>query len=190
MSKSVLLVTDIFGSCAGLQALVSRLTSAGAKVRLLDPYQGEVQHFADEAEAYACYSGHCGHDAYAALVAEVLTESYQLVLGFSAGATALWRSLDAVTAQQVSQAVLFYPGQIHQHLTLQPQIPVEVIFGHTEPHFAVADICAALQQKSGVKAFSTGYAHGFMNRASAAFDEVGYISYSDSLCRFLIQAAY
>ena len=174
-----LLVTDIFGHCWGSKRLQQDLAQANISVQTVDPYQGKPQQFADEQQAYAAYSAECGHDAYAAIAAELLQSSSQpfdLAIGFSAGATALWRALAATYSSKLKQAILFYPGQIHQHLALQPQVPTQVIFGHSEPHFAVADICRQLQQQ-GVTAISTPYAHGFINPASKAFDETGYQQY-------------
>ncbi|MBU2113296.1 MAG: dienelactone hydrolase family protein [Gammaproteobacteria bacterium] len=177
MTTHVLVLSDIFGLCAGLDRLLADLNQAGAAVQLVDPYQGKRQQFADEASAYAEYIVQCGHDAYAAIAAQALQSSvqpYDIALGFSAGATAIWRALAPVEPDLVKQAILFYPGQIHQHLALTPQVPTQVVFGHSEPHFAVAEICTQLQQKPGVSAVSTGYAHGFINPASKAFDEDGY----------------
>ena len=179
MARSVVVLSDIFGVCSGLERLVADLRQCSAKLHLVDPYQGKAQQFANEEQAYAAYTAHCGHDAYAALAAEALQHSpqpFDLAIGFSAGATALWRALAATDSGKIKQAVLFYPGQIHRHLTLKPQVPVQVIFGHSEPHFAVADICQQLQQQ-GVTAISTSYAHGFINPASKAFDEEGYQQY-------------
>nr|WP_245217602.1 dienelactone hydrolase family protein [Rheinheimera maricola] len=172
-----MVLSDIFGLCAGLERLQADLSQAGADVQLIDPYQGQMQHFADEARAYAAFSTQCGHDAYAAIAQQALQNAarpFDLAIGFSAGATALWRALAQANESQVKQAVLFYPGQIHQHLALTPAVPVQVIFGHSEPNFAVADICTQLQQQPGVTAGSTDYAHGFMNPASQAFAEAGY----------------
>ncbi|HEX5792093.1 MAG TPA: dienelactone hydrolase family protein [Rheinheimera sp.] len=177
MNQTVLLLTDIFGQCAGLKRLLTDLGQAGAMVEIIDPYQGKPQQFADEEQAYAAYTAECGHNAYAAIAVQALqscSQPFDLAIGFSAGATALWRALADVDSKQLKQAVLFYPGQIHQHLMLNPKVPVQVIFGHSEPHFAVADICTQLQQKPGVSAVSTTYAHGFMNPASKAFDSTGY----------------
>ena len=184
----LLLATDIFGVCAGLSRLLQDLAAADCTVQLIDPYQGQTQHFADEARAYAAYSSQCGHDVYAATVQQALQNAarpFDLAIGFSAGATALWRALAHTDADLVKQAVLFYPGQIHQHLALTPTVPVQVVFGHSEPHFAVADICTQLQQQPGVTAVSTGYAHGFMNLASQAFDEAGYQQQLSKLLKHL-----
>lgn len=176
MSKRVLLLTDIFGQCAGLERLLADLHHTGAEVHSVDPYQGKSQQFADEQHAYAAYTAQCGHNVYAAIAEQALqshSQPFELAIGFSAGATALWRALAATYSSKLKQAVLFYPGQIYQHLALKPQVPTQVIFGHSEPHFAVADICQQLQQQ-GVTAISTPYAHGFINPASKAFDEAGY----------------
>lgn len=176
MPTQVLLLTDIFGQCEGVERLLADLRRASAILHIIDPYQGKAQQFADEEQAYAAYSAGCGHNTYAALAAQALQNNVQpidLAIGFSAGASALWRALPATDSSRLKQAVLFYPGQIHQHLTLKPQVPTRVIFGHSEPHFAVDDICRQLQQQ-GVTAISTPYAHGFINPASKAFDEAGY----------------
>ena len=186
MTARVLVLSDIFGLCAGLERLLADLSPAGAVIQLIDPYQGTHQQFADEAQAYAAFSAQCGHDAYAAIAAQALQSSVKpidLAIGFSAGATALWRALASTDARQLKQAILFYPGQIHQHLALKPQVPTQIIFGHSEPHFVVTEICTQLQQKPGVTAVSTSYAHGFINPASKAFDEAGYQQYLGQLLR-------
>nr|WP_215397002.1 dienelactone hydrolase family protein [Rheinheimera oceanensis] len=191
-SPAVLVLTDIFGRCPGLEPLLANLRLGGAVVQLADPYQGVQQQFADEPEAYAAYIERCGHDAYAAIAAQVFastTQQFDLALGFSAGATALWRVLAQINSSRLKQAILFYPGQIHQHLALKPQVPTQIIFGHSEPHFAVADICQQLQQQ-GVSAISTPYGHGFMNPASKAFNKVGYQQKLHQLLLILKSAKY
>ncbi|MDP2715209.1 dienelactone hydrolase family protein [Rheinheimera sp.] len=189
MHKHLVIVSDIFGRCAGLNRLAQDLAATSAvQIQLIDPYQGAVQHFADEQQAYAAYSTQCGHDIYTGQVMQALQtapQPFALAIGFSAGASALWRALADTTVTRVKQAVLFYPGQIHQQLALAPEIPLDIIFGQHEPHFAVADICAQLQQKPGVSAVTTPYAHGFINPASKAFSEAGYQQYLAVLTRLL-----
>jgi dienelactone hydrolase len=181
---NLVVFSDIFGLCSGLDRLLVDLRQSGATLHLVDPYQGKAQQFADEDTAYAAYTANCGHDAYTAIAGQALQHSpqpFDLAIGFSAGATALWRALAATDNSRLQQAVLFYPGQIHRHLTLKPQVPTQVIFGNSEPHFAVDDICHQLQQQ-GVAAISTPYAHGFINPASKAFDEAGYQQYLAQFC--------
>lgn len=180
MATRVVVLSDIFGLCGGLERLLADLSQADTVLDVIDPYQKIRQRFVNEDQAYATFTTKCGHDTYAAIAAQVFANSKQpfdLAIGFSAGATALWRSLATCNSTVVQQAVLFYPGQIHQHLAVKPQIPSHVIFGHSEPHFAVTDICSLLQRKSGITAVSADYAHGFMNPASKAFAEAGYQQY-------------
>ncbi|MDP5136447.1 hypothetical protein ORJ04_10870 [Rheinheimera baltica] len=55
----------------------------------------------------------------------------------------------------------------------------------TQRILLVSDICTQLRQKRGVTAVSTGYAHGFMNLASEAFNEVGYQQQLSTLLPYL-----
>lgn len=183
MTTRLVVLSDIFGLCAGLERLLADLSQADTVIDVINPYQKIRKQFVDEAQAYAAFTAQCGHDAYAAIAAQALqscVQPFDLAIGFSAGATALWRALAATYNSKLKQAILFYPGQIHQHLALTPQVPTQVIFGHSEPNFAVADICQQLQQQ-GVTAISTPYAHGFINPASKAFDEAGYQHYLTQL---------
>lgn len=188
MTTRVLVLSDIFGACSGLERLLADLRQSGATLHLVDPYEGKAQQFAGEAQAYDAYIAQCGHDNYAVIAAQALQRSaqpYDIALGFSAGATALWRALATCDSAQVKQAILFYPGQIHRHLALKPQVPTQVIFGHSEPHFDVASVCAQLQTKPGVSAQPTRFTHGFMNPSSSAFDEQGYKQYVRLIMRTL-----
>lgn len=192
MNPTVLLLTDIFGQCAGLKRLQADLVHVGARLQIVDPYQGKPQQFANEEQAYAAYIAKCGHNAYANIAAQALqscSQPFDVAIGFSAGANALWRALADIGSKQVKQAILFYPGQIHQHLALKRKVPTQVIFGNSEPHFAVADICQQLQQQ-GVSAISAPYGHGFMNPASKAFNEAGYQQQLSQLLLILKSAKY
>lgn len=188
MTTRVVVLSDIFGLCDGLERLLADLSQADTVFDVIDPYRKIRQQFADEVQAYAAYSAKCGHDAYAAIAAQALQNNVQpidLAIGFSAGATALWRALAISNSTAVKQAVLFYPGQIHQHLAVKPPIPTQVIFGYSEPHFDVASVCAQLQSKQGVSAQYTHFKHGFMNPASSAFNQQGYQQYARLIVRVL-----
>lgn len=180
-----LIVTDIFGNCHGLQQLLSALAAPERKFTVLDPYQGVSQAFCSEQQAYAAYTLQCGHEQYATGVAAHLSlwqEPISLAMGFSAGATALWRALaDEQFSSKLQQAVLFYPGQIYKHLDLIPKKPVKVVFGASEPHFTVAELCLVLAQKPKVEAVVTSYGHGFMNPASLAFNAQGFADFVGTL---------
>lgn len=177
MTQQVLLVTDIFGYCQGLQRLQQDLAAMDMAVSFVDPYAAIAQQFTGEAQAYAAYTDQGSHDNYASTVARAIQQPVDLAIGFSAGASALWRALSTPAAVNVKQAMLFYPGQIHHHLKLTPDIPTSIIFGASEPHFNVDAMLQLLSQKPSVNASKTVYQHGFMNLPSAAFSEAGYQHY-------------
>lgn len=52
------IVSDIFGRCTGLQQLVQDLNAPKCTIRVLDPYQGQMQSFQNEQQAYAAYCEH------------------------------------------------------------------------------------------------------------------------------------
>ncbi len=53
---NLLVMSDIFGICAGFDRLPADLRRAGAEVYIIDPYQGKPQQFANEEDAYAAYT--------------------------------------------------------------------------------------------------------------------------------------
>ncbi|MDX1539492.1 hypothetical protein [Arsukibacterium sp.] len=190
MIKHIVIVTDIFGLCIGLEQLVQDLAQAGKNqtdadqtagsrlsITVIDPFQQQRQCFSNEQQAYAAYTEQCGHDNYASTVARAIVQPADLAIGFSAGASALWRALSTPAAANIKQAMLFYPGQIHQYLKLTPDIPASIIFGASEPHFNVDAMLQLLSQKPSVSACKTMYQHGFMNQPSAAFSEEAYQHY-------------
>ncbi|MEE2024829.1 dienelactone hydrolase family protein [Alkalimonas mucilaginosa] len=182
--QKLLIVSDIFGQCQGLRQLLQDLAVSECSIRVLDPYQGQPQSFSDEQQAYQAYTECCGHQHYASLVRQTLaeyTDPLALAIGFSAGASALWRALAKPGASKVQQAVLFYPGQIQPYLTFSTGAPVHVIFGGSEPHLDVRAACAALSQLPGVQASSTAWQHGFMNPASKTYSEPAYQQYLELL---------
>lgn len=179
MTGLVLLVTDIFGYCQGLQRLQQDLAAMDTVVSIVDPYAAIAQQFTGEAQAYAAYCEICGHDRYVSQVVSAIEQPVELAIGFSAGASALWRALSTPAAANVKQAVLFYPGQIYQHLKLTPDIPTTIIFGASEPHFEVDTMLQLLSEKPAVSAVKTPFKHGFMNPPAAAFSEAGYQQYLD-----------
>ena len=182
---NITIITDIFGVCSGLDRLLQDLSNqqkyqagdAQLIITIIDPYRQQRKHFKDEQQAYSAYIEQCGHDNFAAIVARTLVAPVDLAIGFSAGASALWRALSTPAATNIKQAILFYPGQIYQHLKLTPEVTTTLIFAATEPHFDVEAMVALLQQKPAVSAFKTCYQHGFMNPPSANFNEAGYRDY-------------
>ncbi|SNY53889.1 Dienelactone hydrolase [Arsukibacterium tuosuense] len=178
MPRHIAIITDIFGLCSGVERLSQDL-AGDYTITLTDPYQQQPQSFSNEQQAYATYCERCGHDRYVSQVVSAIQQPVELAIGFSAGASALWRALSSPAAANVKQAMLFYPGQIYQHLKLTPDIPTRIIFGVSELHFNVDTMLQLLSEKPAVSAVKTPYKHGFMNPPAAAFSEAGYQQYLD-----------
>lgn len=171
---NLLIATDIFGRCDALQRFVTDVERAGATVTIVDPYHGEYQAALSEQQAYANYIAQCGHDMYTERVSTALQAKVTLAIGFSAGASALWRAMAETQASRLKKLVLFYPGQLHLHLAKTPKVPTELIFGAQEYHFDVDEMLIKLQSKTGISARKVAQQHGFMNSASLVFNERAY----------------
>ncbi|MEH8020946.1 MULTISPECIES: dienelactone hydrolase family protein [Rheinheimera] len=170
----VLIATDIFGYGDVLQSLIDCLQNAGVTVQTVDPYQGRLQQFDTELSAYQAFIAQTGHDGYTQGVTQALTQQPNLAIGFSAGASALWRAVADVKPLSIKNLVLFYPGQLHLHQDKSPNIATELIFGEQEHHFNVDDMLQQLSANTTISANKTVYQHGFMNSASPAFNDVAY----------------
>jgi dienelactone hydrolase len=182
---SVLMVSDIFGRCDGLQCLCADLAAADIQIRVIDPYQAQFQRFTSEDQAYQHFIRQCGHDAYLQTVSAALEQPVDVAIGFSAGATALWRAA-ALNSGAIGQMLLFYPGQLHQHLAAIPAINASLIFGATEHHFDVDDLLRQLRPYRQLNGIKTAWQHGFMNLASAAFNATGYQQHLQLLQQMLM----
>jgi dienelactone hydrolase len=182
---SVAIISDIFGRCDGLQCLCADVALSDIHIRLLDPYRGEFQRFDTEAQAYDAFIHQCGHDAYMQRVVNGLQQPVDLAIGFSAGANALWRAA-ALRPAGVKQMLLFYPGQLHLHLSDIPEVNTTLMFGATEQHFCVDDLRQKLQPYSHIKLIKTTWQHGFMNPASAAFSADAYQQHMQTLQQLLL----
>ncbi len=172
---TVLLATDVFGVTAELRALVRQLS---AHVVSISPYRDAVA-FAREQEGYAAFLKAGGVEAYARRAAESLRsgapghkKSYDVAIGFSAGATALWLCLAeaALDAHLPCRAALYYGSRIRDHASLKPRRPVQLIFAEREASFDPVPLAAQLRAQGVEAAVLPGTGHGFMNPLSPGFD--------------------
>ncbi|MFD2206027.1 hypothetical protein [Kiloniella antarctica] len=169
----VVIVTDIFGRTPAIDLMVDCLERQSVEVHSLDPYGGIKKNFTDEAVAYTEFVSLCGHDHYFELVTQkvsVLKEPI-LFIGFSAGATAIWRCLGNLFSHKVQHFIGFYPGQIRNYLGLTPLCPSTLIFPAKEAHFSVNEIMETLKCKELVHCHQVSGLHGFMNEQSGNYSE-------------------
>ena len=176
---SIILVPDVFGITSAL----IKLSRALRVDTIVDPYDGVDMTFNNEAEAYSCFLDHVGQDAYL----EQLKKAIQLasptttLIGFSVGASAIWRLSGTLSSTVVKRGFCFYGSQIRHYSTLNPTFEIELILPESETHFDVCELEANLAKKTNVKIVSTNYLHGFMNSLSSNYDQLAYQNQIDRL---------
>ena len=178
---SIVLVSDVFGKTP---ALVQLCEALNAKL-IVDPYDGQDMRFANEADAYAYFMAEIGFEVYLAKLKKVLElrQSVSTLIGFSVGASLVWKLSEAVDSHSVKRAICFYGSQIRNLTEVRPQIDVELIFPKSEPHFNVSKLQASLSKTPKVSTTKVDYLHGFMNFHSDNYSEQGYKEQIHLLCK-------
>lgn len=166
----LLVCADIFGVTPQLEAALAALALPCV---ITGPLSACGQpRFSDDLQAYHAFLDAGGLAVYTAAVRELLVAQQPThLLGFSAGAAALWQicaELDLVSC--VQQAVLCYGGQIRQFTQLQPACPVRCLWSD-ETHFDVAALQQTLEAVShhGFSQQHWPYPHGFINPHSGNY---------------------
>ena len=170
---NIILVTDIFGKTP---ALIKLSEEINAKV-IVDPYNGVNMAFKDEAEAYSYFVEHVGFEKYFLELLNVMGSitSASTLIGFSIGASAIWKLSENSSVTNVSCGICYYGSQIRNFKEVSPLFEVELIFPKKEPHFDVLELQAELSKKKNVKIMQTNYLHGFMNLYSSNYNQSAYI---------------
>ncbi|OIQ48260.1 MAG: hypothetical protein BM565_02480 [Gammaproteobacteria bacterium MedPE] len=184
-ASPIIIVSDIFGHNDYLTQFIAdcKLSSVA---NVIDPYSGRSLQFDGQVDAYDCFTRHGGLDALTRKVKQVVSTLTQpcFLIGFSAGASAVWRVLaDNDCADMIEGGLCFYPGQIRHHLTLAPLSPVELIFPSHETHFELQPVIESVRLLPNTQCQQLDVQHGFMNRQLVAFDEGNY----NELCQNLSQ---
>ncbi|NRD72356.1 hypothetical protein HQQ94_03680 [Shewanella sp. VB17] len=182
---NIILVTDIFGSTESISLLQKRIEKTGCQSTIVDPFNGVNKHFKSEPLAYQTFLAECGHDKYCDLLTSKIenTNGPSVVVGFSAGASAAWKSLVMSSHAGVAHFIGFYPSQIRYHLDVCPQLPVSLIFPAVEPHFEIDEVIKVLSIKPEVYTHKTDFNHGFMNPLSSEYSANAAGYYIDILCQ-------
>lgn len=166
-----LIMTDIFGLCAATDKLSRRLNELGHHVTICDPYQGNYCALMDEVEAYQHFIRCSGHEAfYQTSLACVKKLKPEVIVGFSAGASAAWR-LCSQDALSLTQVVCFYPSQIRHFSGLAPRYPCRLILPNDESSFDVTVMANTLSKKPQLDIIMSDYWHGFMNPKSTQYNK-------------------
>ncbi len=169
--QQLVLVTDIFGHTPQLQETLNNLKLDAV---ICSPYAAET-YFNQEASAYEAFNQQGGVASYVDLLVEKLSslspEKPVLLIGFSAGAAALWHFICSEQVSRLhrdSSAWLFYGGQIRHALAKQPQINTQV-YWTAESHFNVQECHQQMLSKPHVVSQILPYSHGFINPQAKGF---------------------
>ena len=186
----IILATEIWGRTPHIDALSARLRPHARRVTVADPFDGHDPRFSSEEEAHAAYLDRGGLEPYArrikALVAA--TAPPVLLMGFSAGAGAVW--VAACTEDTpIIHACCFYGSPIRTMADRTPRVPIDLIFPDHEPHFDVDELANTLTAKPLVTCHRANAGHGFMNPLSANHDETASRHWTDWLVRLACEVS-
>lgn len=163
-----IIVSDIYGLTPAVTALAGRLDRQAV---VLSPWDGEGCPFATEQEAHRAFVASEGVAGYAARVTAAAGAEPAFLVGFSAGATAVWLHATGAGCHPHSQAVLFYGSRIRYHLDVRPCCRVQAIFAEHEAAFDPKDIVGQIASENVIVHIEPGAAHGFMNPLSPGYCE-------------------
>ena len=171
-----IIVSNIFGLTPHLQLLANTLSPDH---EILDPYKGRMRGFKSEPVAYQEFLMSCGMTNYTDRVTNKIRHIKEKIclLGFSAGAAAVWNTLGEDDTLGIEKAVCFYGSRIRANTGLMPCCNTVLVFPREEAHFSVAELSRLLAKTPNVQCINTEFYHGFMNKCSDNFDHEGYRQY-------------
>lgn len=169
----IIFATEIWGRNPHVDAMAAYFEDIASKVTVVDPYDGTDPAFGSEEDAYARYEAECGHEKYAQRVLEALQQSTEptCLVGFSAGAGAVWSAVCAENVGAAKGAVCFYGSHIHNMMDYVPKVPVDLVFTENEPKFDVETVARSLQDIPLAQCYITPFEHGFMNPLSENYHQ-------------------
>lgn len=174
---------DIFGHTPHLDDLCSL---AGCDYQVVCPYDGNAPEFESEADAYREFMQSVGLDRYVQKLQSAMEviQVPSVLVGFSVGASAVWRLCGGKVPKDITRAVCFYGSQIRHDTELQPTIPLALIIPRFEPTFDVTELSRALSVKPLVDVEITDERHGFMNPLSVNFDQATHDRFASRILEY------
>lgn len=191
-SMRIVIATDIFGHGECIEELSNSLKNVCSSISIISPYAKSPVTLTDEHEAYCKFSSECGHERFSKLTTQIISASSArtFLVGFSAGAAAIWHSIGSNVFPNLIHFVGFYPTQIRNNLDLTPSCSTKIIFPCREDSFDVSEISKILTKKAAVECQLTDSRHGFMNPQSKNYDSAQAKTFSEAIkVTFLEHAA-
>jgi len=185
----IFLVSDIFGLTPALETICNKLSKVSPDLQIIDPYNGVNHKFETQTHAYEYFMDRVGLKKYQDILTNKLTQYEQdiVLIGFSVGASAIWKISHQPSLKHVQKAFCFYGSQIRQNIHIHPIFDIELIFPKQEPHFNVDELINLLHKKALVTCIKTNGLHGFMNELSTDFNPDFYKDFIQHLRTYLAQ---
>jgi len=132
--------------------------------------------FKDEAEAYSYFMENVGLENYFSVLLKATesTTSASTLIGFSVGASVIWKLSGKLSVKNVKRAVCYYGSQIRNFKEVNPLFKVDLIFPQKEFGFDVLEMKNELSKKKNVNAIQVDSLHGFMNSYSTNYNQSAY----------------
>jgi len=177
---SIIIISDVFGVTPALLEIADKLGVCS----IIDPYQGQIMEFKNEADAYSYFIKNVGLDNYLSILLKTIESNKHPVtlVGFSVGAAVVWRLSEIKDDNIIKQAFCYYGSQIRKFTKIEPCFKINLIFPASEPHFDVLELQSSLSTKKNVTIKKVKYLHGFMNYHSSNYSEHGYKEHIELLC--------
>lgn len=187
---TIILVTEIWGKTSHVELMADALRRVASTVLIVDPYDGTDPGFLTEDEAYTEYLAVCGHSEYASRVARELAKAVEPVylVGFSAGAGAVWSTVTGVNDSALKAAFCFYGSSIRTTLDRTPSVPTYLIFPNHEKHFDVDEVIMGLQKGDMTHCHQADCGHGFMNPMSENYSKRAHDLWFDWMLEKIVSA--
>ena len=118
---NIIVVSDIFGKTPALIKLAEAIGATG----IIDPYDGVDMSFEDESKAYSYFIEQVGFEQYFSLLQNKLQnqllnsiDDMNVLIGFSIGASAIWKLSDNPAITNVHSGICYYGSQIRNLTTV------------------------------------------------------------------------
>lgn len=161
----VIVASDIHGTHASLRSQLAVL----GKPTIVSPWPGEGHPFATEQDAVSEFHRRDGLSSYEQKIAATVNGEEALLIGFSVGATSLWRYVASARCHPNSRATLYYGSRIRDCSELVPRCPTSVFFAEYEPSFDPHGVAPSIRESGAFCAVLSGTHHGFMSAASSHY---------------------
>ena len=183
----LIIVSDIFGKTKELISFVDNFKKMYQSIRIIDPYDGVMNNFKDEQEAYNSFQENCSLELLSEKVIKAISKAEDSIdlIGFSVGASAIWKISEFDYPISIKNVFCFYGSKIRDMVDINPSFCINLIFPKSEKHFSIEELFSKISKKENVYCEMTVYNHGFMNKRSINYDADAYKMFTDLIKKII-----